>query len=98
MHAVPKRLAGSAGEMVASIEPRECPKPPGQRREVVKVDIPAVAAVFEEVVHRGLSVVGDLGAVDRGGQHAITSVSAERAGQSAPRRRAARSPEAAPSS
>src|SRR5437588_13002686 len=80
------------------MESRERSQPPGQAGEVVDVDIPAVASVFEKVVHWDPSRVGEGGEVDRGCQHGATASRRVAAGQSAPSRRAARSPDAAPSS
>src|ERR1700754_2111555 len=84
--------------MVAGVEPGERPQPAGQLRKVVDVDIPAVAVVLEVVMYRSAAQVRYPGPVQRRGQHVTASVLRVTIGQSAPRRRAARRPDAAPSS
>lgn len=42
-------------EVIRGAEPGERSQPPGQPRQLVDVDIPAVASVFERMMHRGLS-------------------------------------------
>ncbi|SGO87482.1 Uncharacterised protein [Mycobacterium tuberculosis] len=97
-----RRTRERVSEVVVGVEPCERSQPPGQLGEVVDIHVPAVAAVCERVVHRDLSAVTDRGAVDRRrqglSQHATIASCGIAAGQSAPRRRAARRPEAAPSS
>ena len=83
-------------EVIACFEPRERPQPSGKLRQVVDVDVPAVPAMLEVVVHGGATQMCDPRAVDGGRQHGTTWRA--RAGHSTPRRCAARNPDAAPSS
>src|SRR6185369_4179223 len=84
--------------MVAGVEPGDWPQPAGQLWKMVDVDIPAVAAVLEVVMDRSAAQVRYPGPVQRRGQHGTAWVLRAATGQSAPRRRAARRPDAAPSS
>src|SRR5262245_35421458 len=84
--------------MVAGVEPGEWSQPARQLWKVVDIDIPAIAAVLEVVMYRSAAQVRYPGPVQRRGQHGTAWVLRAATGQSAPRRRAARRPDAAPSS
>ena len=87
-----------AVEVVARLEAGERLQPPRQVRQRVDVDIPAVASVFEVVMHRRAAQMCDARAVERRCQHGTTSLRRLPLGHVAPRCSAARSPDAAPSS
>ena len=98
VNALPQCVVGRAVEVVGGLESGERPEPSRQLRQPVDVDIPAVASVFEVVVHRSTAQMRYPGPIQRRGQHATTSALRAVVGHCAPRRRAARSPDAAPSS
>ena len=56
-----------ASEVVTRVEAGEDAQPPGQPGQLVDVDIPAVGAVLEIVIHRRLPKMGDSRAVDARG-------------------------------
>ncbi len=68
--------SAAPSKVVAGVEPGERPQPARQLRQLVDVDVPAVAAVFEVVVHRSAAQVRDPGPVQRRGQHGTASASA----------------------
>jgi hypothetical protein len=51
--------------VVVGVEPGEWPQPARQLGQVIKVDVPAVAAMFEVVMDRCPSQMGDEGPVQR---------------------------------
>ena len=95
---VAQRVVRASGEVVAGVEPGERTQRSRQRRQVVDVDVPAVSAVVEPVLHRCAPDMRDAGPVDRRGAGGHPDTTIRSRSWSRCRRLAARSPDAAPSS